>query len=151
LCLVLVTSAIVGCRDQEQPVATADPAAARPPSALQPEANPIVQPSLGTPAESLSLVVRGEELFKTKRCARCHTIGEGDRDGPDLAGVTDRRTYDWIIAWLTDTETMLQLDPEAQQMRIEHFKDMPNLELSTTDARGLYAYLRARSPHATAR
>ena len=33
----------------------------------------------------------GQALFKTM-CAPCHTIGFGDRVGPDLRGVTIRAT-----------------------------------------------------------
>ncbi len=66
-------------------------------------------------------------------------------DGPDLDGVTDRRSYARIVALLTDTENAIQTDPDFQQLRIEHFLDMPNLDLSRADARALYYYLRAAS------
>jgi hypothetical protein len=52
---------------------------------------------------------------------------------------------------LTDTEEAIQTDPDFQQLRIEHFKDMPNLNLSRADALALYYYLRAASPRAASK
>jgi len=37
----------------------------------------------------------GEELF-LKNCFACHTIGSGKRVGPDLKGVEERRSIEWI-------------------------------------------------------
>lgn len=37
----------------------------------------------------------GATLFE-KNCYGCHSIGEGDKTGPDLKGVTNRRTREWI-------------------------------------------------------
>ena len=45
----------------------------------------------------------GENIFKTK-CASCHTIGQGKFIGPDLQGVTERRTQEWLISWITDNK-----------------------------------------------
>jgi mono/diheme cytochrome c family protein len=41
----------------------------------------------------------GQALFK-KMCAPCHTIGVGDRVGPDLRGVTTRREQPWLAAYI---------------------------------------------------
>lgn len=37
----------------------------------------------------------GSALFSSK-CYSCHNIGGGDKQGPDLQGVTTRRTKDWL-------------------------------------------------------
>lgn len=37
-------------------------------------------------------------------CAACHTVGEGVRVGPDLAGVGIRRTADDLNMWLKDPQ-----------------------------------------------
>lgn len=42
----------------------------------------------------------GEALFTSKGCNACHTIGGGDLVGPDLAGVTELRTQEWLTNWL---------------------------------------------------
>lgn len=144
LCALALTA---GC-GEEQPAQGADTnrtVSARPDPAPVPDSAIASSAPPAPPTDSMALVLKGEALFRDSRCGRCHTIGQGDQDGPDLRGVTDRRRYDWIVALLTDTETMLQLDPDLQQLRVEHFRDMPNLDLSTADARALYAYLRAAS------
>src|SRR5215469_15302682 len=40
----------------------------------------------------------GQALFR-KLCAPCHTIGVGDRIGPDLRGVTQRRDHAWLSSF----------------------------------------------------
>src|SRR5712691_380073 len=42
---------------------------------------------------------QGQTLFK-KICAPCHTIGVGDRVGPDLRGVTERRERAWLESFI---------------------------------------------------
>ncbi|MBV9195798.1 MAG: SCO family protein, partial [Solirubrobacterales bacterium] len=43
----------------------------------------------------------GEVLFR-KLCSSCHTIGVGDRAGPDLRGVTGRRDAGWLTRFITN-------------------------------------------------
>jgi hypothetical protein len=121
-----------------------------PPPAVQPP-DPLAMDSLLPPqpdaAEAQRLAAQGERIFHAKGCNRCHTVGEGDRDGPDLAGVAERRNYAWIVMMLTLPEYMVQADHTAQQLLIEHFLEMPNLELTAEEARALWAYLAAvRTP-----
>ncbi len=35
-----------------------------------------------------------------KSCMSCHTIGAGDKTGPDLKGMPQRRTHDWAVAFI---------------------------------------------------
>ena len=93
-------------------------------------------------SDSTERVRAGARLFLAKGCDRCHKLSQGYADGPDLSGVATRRSCDWVVALLTDTENMIQTDPDLQQLRIEHFLDMPDHKLSVLDARALYAYLR---------
>src|SRR5262247_2965138 len=44
-----------------------------------------------------------EYLFQS-RCGACHTIGQGDRVGPDLAGVTTRRDRTWLARYLAEPD-----------------------------------------------
>src|SRR5262249_35219333 len=43
----------------------------------------------------------GQALFK-KVCAPCHTIGVGDRVGPDLRGVVQRRDRGWLAKFISN-------------------------------------------------
>src|SRR5690606_41582401 len=93
--------------------------------------------------EARRLAVEGARIFSAKGCTRCHTVGEGDRDGPDLTGVTERRSYAWIVMMVTQPEYMVQADHTAQQLLIEHFLEMPDLEITGEEARAGWAYLLA--------
>src|SRR5262249_11938594 len=45
----------------------------------------------------------GQALF-VKLCAGCHTVGKGDRVGPDLNGVTGRHARAWLSNYIRDPE-----------------------------------------------
>ena len=84
----------------------------------------------------------GEALFTAKGCNACHTIGGGDLVGPDLAGVTERRTEEWLTKWLTAPDQMLASDPDAQAMLAQYNNvPMPNLGLKPDEVAALIAYL----------
>ncbi|MBW2277073.1 MAG: cytochrome c, partial [Deltaproteobacteria bacterium] len=57
----------------------------------------------------------GEEVFK-RNCTACHTVGSGDRIGPDLQGVSQRRDRDWLVSWLDDPVGMGKNDPVGQEL-----------------------------------
>ncbi len=65
--------------------------------------------------ERTASVEAGEKLF-TEKCSSCHTVGEGDRVGPDLHGVTSRRERKWLHAWIKDPATMAKTDPAGKEL-----------------------------------
>lgn len=91
------------------------------------------------------LASQGEDLFTRRGCVACHKIGEGRLVGPDLAGVTDRRSFTWIYSMMTNPDSMLQSDSTAQRLLGEHFTPMPNQKVQPEEARALYEYLRAQN------
>jgi protein SCO1 len=95
--------------------------------------------------------VPGQDLFRT-RCAACHTVGEGDRLGPDLAGVTARRDRGWLARWLANPEKMLDAkDPLAMELFARHGElRMPGLALGETEVADLLTYIESRSASAAA-
>lgn len=54
--------------------------------------------------------------FKTN-CAVCHTIGGGDKLGPDLAGVNERRSEKWLIKFIQYPSGMMEGDPEEEEYK----------------------------------
>jgi mono/diheme cytochrome c family protein len=84
----------------------------------------------------------GEAIFKEK-CTACHTIGAGRLVGPDLDGVTTRRTKEWLGRWISGPDKMLAAgDPIAMQLLQENNNvQMPNLGLTETQVAALIAYL----------
>lgn len=93
-------------------------------------------------AKPLAQTPDGETLFKEKGCNACHTIGGGDLVGPDLAGVTERRTEEWLTRWLSTPDQMLASDPDAQAMLAKYNNiPMPNLGLKPDEVAALIAYM----------
>jgi protein SCO1/2 len=86
----------------------------------------------------------GQALF-LKTCASCHTIGGGVKVGPDLSGLLDRRSEEWIISYVTEPAKLRSAsDPAALELRraFPHVQ-MPDLGLKEPDAADLILYLKA--------
>jgi nitrite reductase (NO-forming) len=63
----------------------------------------------------------GAQIYAEK-CALCHSPPAGaPRLAPDLAGVTNRRTDEWLTNWLNDTARMQASDPVGKQL-LEQWK-----------------------------
>ncbi|HUG41665.1 MAG TPA: cytochrome c [Longimicrobiales bacterium] len=68
---------------------------------------PAVQPDTGmVPAHP------GATVF-ARHCAACHTLGGGPTVGPDLAGVTARRSGEWLMRWVDDPASHARADSSA--------------------------------------
>jgi mono/diheme cytochrome c family protein len=93
----------------------------------------------------MELATRGGELFTQKGCVACHKIGEGRLVGPDLMGVTERRSFEWIYAMVTTPDSMLQNDSTAKALFAEYFTPMPDQKVQPDEGQALYEYLRART------
>ncbi len=60
-------------------------------------------------------VTAGEEVFK-RYCITCHTLGQGDRIGPDLRGVHERQEKEWLVRWIDDPIGMAENDPIGREL-----------------------------------
>ena len=85
---------------------------------------------------------RGQYLFATK-CAACHTIGRGDRVGPDLLGVTHARDRAWLARYIQKPDEVLAAGDPIAKALFKTYKEvrMPNLILSEFEAKVVIGFL----------
>lgn len=70
----------------------------------------------------------GENLFKRK-CKSCHRLSDGVKVGPGLAGVTRRRTEEWLHEWLKNPKAMINKgDPIAVKLKKKFKKTMRKMK-----------------------
>jgi len=84
---------------------------------------------------------KGKLAFESK-CLACHSIGGGDKLGPDLFGTTKRHDESWLTRWLKSPEQMLQSDPHAKAMLDKWKIPMPNQGLSDDEIKQYLAYFK---------
>jgi protein SCO1/2 len=84
----------------------------------------------------------GQSLY-IKACSGCHTIGRGDRVGPDLAGITERRQQQWLVEFIASPERMrARKDPIALALTAKYPNvRMPGIGVSEDEAADLVAYI----------
>jgi len=88
-----------------------------------------------------------------RKCSSCHTFGRGIFVGPDLMGVTERRSRAWLSAWIPSSETLIKAGDAAANELFTKFKSqrMPDQTLSAVEIAALIEYLAAGGPEADAR
>lgn len=100
-----------------------------------------------TYADAAPLVLDpGQYLFQS-RCGVCHTIGNGDKIGPDLAGVTTRRERSWVARYLNSPDKMrAEGDPTALELA-KKYKTvrMPDQRLGGADLTAILSYLETQT------
>lgn len=84
---------------------------------------------------------RGKKIWNSKQCAGCHELGRQQSTGPDLIGVTDRRSSEWLHKWLKDPVAMAGEDSTAMALKKQYGSQMPKLNLTDSDAEALINYL----------
>jgi protein SCO1/2 len=98
-------------------------------------------------AEARPLVLDKGEYFFQSQCSVCHTIGQGDKMGPDLLGVTARRDRAWLTRYIMMPDKVLaERDPTAIALFEKYrYTRMPNLRLSPPEVAAVLSYVDARS------
>ncbi len=93
-----------------------------------------------------SAVTRGQKVFTTS-CTACHSIGEGVVVGPDLKGVTDRRSLAWLKKFIHNPGRMLKEKDATAVELVGKFKGfvMPTLELTDRNVADVISYLRSKA------
>lgn len=87
------------------------------------------------------MVEAGNKIY-TVKCSACHKLTSEKLVGPGWKGVTKKLTAEWIMNFVTNTDAMLNKDPEAQAQLEICLVRMPNQNVSDDDARNIYEFMR---------
>jgi cytochrome c551/c552 len=98
-------------------------------------------PRAGESPVDEALAKVGEGLFKSKTCSTCHGFGVRIT-GPDLKGVTQRRSATWMEQQMLHPDMMTKQDPIARELLGTYAVQMPNLMLKPEEAKALIEFLK---------
>jgi len=84
----------------------------------------------------------GAALFN-KHCKACHTIGGGTKVGPDLTGVTSKRSFDWLVKFVQSSEDLIAAGDDDAVAIFEEFdkKPMPSHSNSVAEIQLMFDYI----------
>lgn len=85
----------------------------------------------------------GKAVFMAK-CSACHKISKRVV-GPALAGITERRTPEWIMNMILNPEIMVVENAAAKKLLEEYLAPMANQNLTETEARVILEYFRTKT------
>jgi mono/diheme cytochrome c family protein len=90
----------------------------------------------------------GEAIFK-QNCSACHSVGKGRLVGPDLSGVTNRRSAEWLLKFTKSSQGLIKSgDGDAKAIFNEYnqmlMPDFP--QLSDADVQSVFAFIESKSP-----
>jgi protein SCO1 len=104
----------------------------------------VVQPATRRGAEGEPLKFHVGQYLFAKECAACHTIGEGDKIGPDLKYVARARDREWLERYIREPNKMREDGDPIAAALAEHYKVlMPNLGVGDQDVAALMDFLSA--------
>ena len=120
------------------PSATPDPVAEAAPAKTE-----ITIPKF-TISQAPADVEQGKAFFASKGCIGCHKVGGGKLVGPDLKGVTARRSQEWIEKMILRPDVMTKEDDTARQLFATHLIQMTNQNVDPgRELPALLAYLKS--------
>ena len=99
--------------------------------------------SLKLEAINDELVLKGKDIYNIN-CAACHKFDK-KYIGPALKGITKRRSTEWIMNLVLNTEEMLAKDPVSKALIAKYNVPMLNQQLSEDDARAILEYFRTKN------
>lgn len=89
---------------------------------------------------------KGQYLYQS-HCGACHSIGQGDKVGPDLLGVTGRRDRAWLTRYIRVPDQVLAAGDPIATALFKKYNEvrMPNLRLGPDEVAEVLHYLDART------
>ena len=113
---------------------------------VQANEDPMLDKGVG-PIKSLKLeeidpakAEEGLAIFNSK-CTACHKIGKR-YIGPDLTGVTEKQSPEWIMNMILNPEVMVVENQTAKNLLMEYSAPMANQNLTEQEARSVLEYFR---------
>lgn len=85
-------------------------------------------------------VAAGKELYNN-HCASCHGLTDAAR-GPALGNVLERRSPEFVMNMILNTDEMLEKDPIIQSLEWEYEERMTQQNVTKEEAREIVEYLR---------
>lgn len=83
----------------------------------------------------------GKNIYESK-CISCHKLSAQKMAAPGWKNMTNRHSPEWIMNFLTNTDEMLDKDPELR-VQLEVFKvRMPDQNLTDEEARAVLEFMR---------
>lgn len=86
----------------------------------------------------------GKKIFNEK-CVACHTVGGGNKVGPDLKAVGSRYNDAWLMKWIKSSQTLVkQKDPKALAL-VKKWNNIPMPDPGLNDAqiKDVIAYIKS--------
>jgi cytochrome c551/c552 len=97
--------------------------------------------TLSTPLNA-DWVKSGKGIYDLK-CQSCHKLTGEKLVGPGWEGVSKKRKPEWIMNMITNVETMLAEDAEAQKLLEQCMVRMPNQNITKDEARTILEFMRS--------
>ncbi len=87
------------------------------------------------------------ESYFQGSCVACHTIGGGQLVGPDLKGVSERQSREWLVKFIVDPTAVLASGDEYAQKILAESNGVPMSSLGVTEsmANALLDYIDSQS------
>lgn len=98
-------------------------------------------PRAGAAAVNAALADKGKGLFTSKGCVTCHAFGR-KVVGPDLKGVANDRTAEWMTQQIMHPEVMIKSDPISMQLLAQYKVPMTNQKVTADEAKALVEYIK---------
>lgn len=88
----------------------------------------------------------GQAIFSSN-CSSCHTIGQGNLAGPDLKGVTEQQSEQWLVNFISHPSDIITSgDPVALKLLLEYnYVVMPDMGLTDPQIRAVIGYIQAET------
>jgi len=140
LALLIAGFSMAACSQQQEQEAGGEDESIFSVKKEKPEYYKIDHVDLGDGGINAQMATAGQEIFDMK-CTACHKYDER-YVGPPLGHVADKRTPEYIMNMILDTETMIENDDTVKCLMQEFLMRMPNQSLDEKDARNVLEHLR---------